>query len=164
MNRGTLAMHLSPRCGAWGRQAQRPCRNAAMANGRCRLHGGKNPGAPIGNKRALVHGRYSAEGIANRREGIALIETAIALLRQAFRAHVDVARRLRRGELSPEEAERQHKAAKAQTAEAMAVRARGVALKHGFGGASAAAKIIRAEVRTAVKEAEAVTRNRKRRG
>lgn len=32
-----------------------------MANGRCRLHGGKSPGAPRGNKNALKHGYYSAE-------------------------------------------------------------------------------------------------------
>ena len=38
-----------------------------MKNGKCRLHGGKSPGAPMGNKRRYVHGRYSAEAIAERR-------------------------------------------------------------------------------------------------
>jgi hypothetical protein len=36
-----------------------------MPNGRCRMHGGKAPGAPKGNSHALKHGRYTAE--ANRR-------------------------------------------------------------------------------------------------
>ncbi len=30
----------------------------AMPNGRCRMHGGRSPGAPKGNKNALKHGRY----------------------------------------------------------------------------------------------------------
>ena len=38
-----------------------------MKNGRCRMHGGKSPGAPKGNKNALKHGHYTAEAIANRR-------------------------------------------------------------------------------------------------
>ena len=38
-----------------------------MLNGRCRMHGGKFPGAPKGNRNARKHGRYSAEAIALRR-------------------------------------------------------------------------------------------------
>ncbi len=38
-----------------------------MANGRCRMHGGKAPGAAKGNSNALKHGRYTAEHIAERR-------------------------------------------------------------------------------------------------
>jgi len=37
-----------------------------MPNGRCRMHGGKSPGAPKGNRNAFKHGRYSAEAIAVR--------------------------------------------------------------------------------------------------
>jgi hypothetical protein len=44
-----------------------------MTNGRCRMHGGKALGAPKGNSRALKHGRYSAEAIAERRELGALL-------------------------------------------------------------------------------------------
>jgi hypothetical protein len=29
-----------------------------MPNGRCRMHGGKSPGAPKGNQNAFKHGRY----------------------------------------------------------------------------------------------------------
>ncbi|WP_352547190.1 HGGxSTG domain-containing protein [Mesorhizobium australicum] len=59
-------MHSSPRCGAKTRSAH-PCKSPAMPNGRCRLHGGKSPGAPRGNSNALKHGRYSAEAMAERR-------------------------------------------------------------------------------------------------
>jgi hypothetical protein len=38
-----------------------------MANGRCRMHGGKAKGAPKGNSHAFKHGRYTAEAIARRR-------------------------------------------------------------------------------------------------
>jgi len=34
-------------CGAYARQTGKPCRQPAMANGRCRLHGGKSTGRPI---------------------------------------------------------------------------------------------------------------------
>ena len=61
-----LPMHLSPRCGAQTRRGT-PCQSPAMTNGRCRMHGGKSPGAPKGNKNAFKHGRYSAEAIAMRK-------------------------------------------------------------------------------------------------
>jgi uncharacterized protein YjcR len=67
-----LPMHRSPRCGAKTRTGT-PCRSPAMTNGRCRMHGGKSPGAPKGNANARKHGFYSAEAIANRREISALI-------------------------------------------------------------------------------------------
>ncbi len=59
-------MHQSPRCRARTRKGT-PCRSPAMPNGRCRMHGGTSPGAPIGNKNALKHGLYTAEAIARRR-------------------------------------------------------------------------------------------------
>src|SRR5262249_9809038 len=55
-----LPMHLSPRCGAHSRRTGKPCRNGAMKNGRCRLHGGKATGAPRGNRNAWKHGNDSA--------------------------------------------------------------------------------------------------------
>ena len=39
----------------------------AMPNGRCRMRGGKSPGAPKGNRNAWKHGLYSAESIELRR-------------------------------------------------------------------------------------------------
>jgi hypothetical protein len=53
-----------------------------MANGRCRMHGGKAPGAPKGNSHALRHGRYSAQAIAERRELGALLRDMKALAEQ----------------------------------------------------------------------------------
>jgi hypothetical protein len=61
-----LPMHLSPRCGARTRSGM-PCQSPAMPNGRCRMHGGKSPGAPKGNRNAWKHGHYSAEFLAMRR-------------------------------------------------------------------------------------------------
>ena len=40
---------------------------AAMANRRCRMHGGKPKGAPKGNSDAFKYGCDSAEHIAERR-------------------------------------------------------------------------------------------------
>lgn len=62
----------APRCGAKTRKGT-PCRAPAMANGRCRMHGGKSTGprTPEGLKRSRKanwkHGYYSAESIALRR-------------------------------------------------------------------------------------------------
>ena len=56
----------APRCGARTR-ASAPCRGPAMANGRCRMHGGASTGprTPEGLQRIVkartVHGRYGAE-------------------------------------------------------------------------------------------------------
>jgi hypothetical protein len=46
---------------------------------RCRMHGGKSPGAPNGNRNAFKHGLYTAEAIARRREISALIRAMNAL-------------------------------------------------------------------------------------
>jgi hypothetical protein len=35
--------HLLPKCGAIAKRSGTPCQQAAMANGRCRYHGGKTP-------------------------------------------------------------------------------------------------------------------------
>ncbi len=69
------AMGLIPlrqQCGAWARQAGRPCRNYAGPNGRCRFHGGRSR-PPRGNKNGQKHGHYSAEA---RRERYAAARAA----------------------------------------------------------------------------------------
>ncbi len=53
-----------------------------MANGRCRLHGGKSPGAPIGNANARKHGLYTADAIAERRKLSALIRSMRGLVEE----------------------------------------------------------------------------------
>ena len=63
-----LPMHLSPRCGARTRDGT-PCRSPAMPNGRCRMHGGMSPGAPMGEANGSYrHGRFTNEAIERRRE------------------------------------------------------------------------------------------------
>ena len=45
-------------CGAKTRSGE-PCKTPAMPNGRCRMHGGKSPGAARANQNAKTHGIYS---------------------------------------------------------------------------------------------------------
>lgn len=61
-----LPMHQSPRCGAKTRQ-DTACNNGAMANGRCRMHGGKSTGPPKGNRNAWKHGLYDAQMMADKK-------------------------------------------------------------------------------------------------
>ena len=49
------------------------------------MHGGKFPGAPIGNSNALKHGLYSAEAIARRRELAALTRSMRGLVKEVVR-------------------------------------------------------------------------------
>ena len=79
---GKLPMHRSRRCHTRTRSG-RPCRSPAMANGRCRTHGGLSPGAPRGNRNALKHGRYAAEAIAWRHEIAGLLSTVKLLVKTA---------------------------------------------------------------------------------
>lgn len=44
-------------CGAKTRSGE-PCKNGAMGNGRCRMHGGMSTGAPKGNKNAVKTGEF----------------------------------------------------------------------------------------------------------
>ncbi len=60
-----LDMQKARRCGAKTRRGT-PCQSPAMPNGRCRMHGGKSPGAPKGNRNAWKHGHYSAEASSMR--------------------------------------------------------------------------------------------------
>ena len=53
-----------------------------MSNGRCRMHGGKSPGAPIGNANARKHGRYTADAIAERRELGALLRSMRGIIEE----------------------------------------------------------------------------------
>jgi len=49
-------------CGAKSKRTGQPCRQPAMANGRCRLHGGKSTGRPI------VSGQWTKKSIQRRME------------------------------------------------------------------------------------------------
>ena len=63
------AMRLSPRCLARTRSGTLCQGPAVRGRSRCRMHGGKNPGAPHGNNRALRHGGRSKAHV----EAMALI-------------------------------------------------------------------------------------------
>ena len=69
----------APRCGAKTRAGDCACRQPAMANGRCRFHGGKSTGARTAAGRARcararrTHGFYSAQTVALRREAQTLL-------------------------------------------------------------------------------------------
>jgi len=72
MSKNQIQPHDYRYCRAKNRKGK-PCRLRAgwgtnhVGYGRCKLHGGKSPGAPKGNKNALKHGKYTAEAIAERR-------------------------------------------------------------------------------------------------
>jgi hypothetical protein len=76
-----LPMHLSKRCGAHSRRSGKPCRNGAMKNGRCRMHGGKATGAPRANRNAWKNGNYSEKEKTRR--------AVMSLLLQACRKQTD---------------------------------------------------------------------------
>ena len=65
--------NLAPRCGAKARRTGCACRAPAMANGRCRMHGGKSTGprTPEGlaslARAGTRHGEYGAAGRAQYR-------------------------------------------------------------------------------------------------
>lgn len=72
-------VHAAPRCGAHARSTGEPCRAPAMANGRCKFHGGKSPG-PVGYQNALKHGYYTREAKEERRAANQLLNDAKVLL------------------------------------------------------------------------------------
>jgi len=67
-----IMANAAPRCGARSKRTGKPCRAAAMPNGRCKVHGGKSTGprTPEGlerSKRARwKRGHYSREAKAER--------------------------------------------------------------------------------------------------
>lgn len=69
----------SPRCGSKTRKGS-PCQSPAMANGRCRMHGGKSTGAPQGNQNAFKHGCYTAEALERKAMLNMLLKEAKELL------------------------------------------------------------------------------------
>jgi hypothetical protein len=67
-----LKANAAPRCGARSKRTGKPCRAAAMPNGRCRLHGGKSTGPRTleGLERSRranwKHGHFSQQAKAER--------------------------------------------------------------------------------------------------
>jgi len=67
-------------CGAKTRSnGHKPCRQPAMANGRCRLHGGKSTGPKTeeGKRKSalanLKHGLYTKDAVAEQKEYRAML-------------------------------------------------------------------------------------------
>jgi len=80
--RNTGPMVGSARCGALTRSGK-PCK-APVVRGkkRCRMHGGAaGSGAPLGNKNALKHGRYTSEAFEERQQLRNLLRQARALIK-----------------------------------------------------------------------------------
>jgi hypothetical protein len=79
--------NLAPRCGAKTRRGSL-CRAPAMANGRCRMHGGmstgpRTPEVLARSRRARwKHGLYSAAAEAQRQQTRQLIRDSLELLKQ----------------------------------------------------------------------------------
>jgi hypothetical protein len=77
----------APRCGARTRKGT-PCRQPAMPNGRCKMHGGKSTGprTPEGLGRSRrsnwKHGARSAEAMADKRHARALCRLLHELMRR----------------------------------------------------------------------------------
>jgi len=67
-----LKANAAPRCGAHSKRTGKPCRGAAMPNGRCKFHGGKSTGprTPEGLERSRranwKHGHFSREAKAEQ--------------------------------------------------------------------------------------------------
>lgn len=87
--RGLDAANAAPRCGAKKRRKGTPCGSTAMANGRCRIHGGLSTGPKTDEgieqirQAHLKHGQRSAEAVKRRKQGAALrreINKAIGLI------------------------------------------------------------------------------------
>jgi len=66
MNAGMKAIQNHPRCDALARTTGKPCKKPAMANGRCRNHGGKSLKGK--NSPSYKHGMRTKEGVALRKK------------------------------------------------------------------------------------------------
>lgn len=81
MREARAALALHPICGAHCRTTGQPCKGPAMKNGRCRMHGGTNPGAPRGERNgAYKHGAYMQEAVSRRRAARGLLSSIRRLL------------------------------------------------------------------------------------
>ncbi len=70
-----------PKCGAKAKSRNlEPCNQPAMSNGRCRFHGGKGFGPPIGNRNSLKHGLHTAEMLQQKRQISQLLKDARAMM------------------------------------------------------------------------------------
>jgi hypothetical protein len=79
--RNTGPMLGSRRCGAKTRSGKACMSPAVSGKIRCRMHGGAaGSGAPLGNKNALKHGRFTREAYAERCLVRSLLQESRALI------------------------------------------------------------------------------------
>ena len=70
----SLPMHRALRCHAKSKRSGSPCQAPAMrGHNVCRMHGAGG-GAPKGNRNALKHGGFTAEGLALKRRSAPSLE------------------------------------------------------------------------------------------
>jgi len=69
MEKALEALKTAPKCLAHARTTGKPCKNASMPNGRCRMHGGKSTGRPI------THGQRSKIAKQSRKTTTLLLNT-----------------------------------------------------------------------------------------
>jgi hypothetical protein len=81
-----------------------------MSNGRCFMHGGRNPGAPVGNTYTLVHGRYSAAAQAAKHEATAAARAARASVAEVVAQTEKALTEVANGETQPKRKGRPRKA------------------------------------------------------
>jgi uncharacterized protein YjcR len=76
-----LDLKTLPRCHAIAKSTGQRCGNPAMKGKRvCYIHGGKSPGAPIGNQNALKYGFYTKKLKAERKYIKQIIKQANKLI------------------------------------------------------------------------------------
>mgnify|MGYP000560232516 CR=1 FL=1 len=86
MDKTKIQTHDGFNCNAKTRGGT-PCRQRAgwgtdhVGSGRCKLHGGKSPGAPKGNQNALKTGFWTAKAIAERKQARKTLADSLALLK-----------------------------------------------------------------------------------
>jgi hypothetical protein len=75
--KGTLAMHLSPRCTATSKRTRRPCQAPAVTGWNvCRFHGARG-GGPKGERNGAYRtGLHTAESVAERRAVAEMVREA----------------------------------------------------------------------------------------
>ena len=72
MHEAREALKTTPKCLAHARTTGLPCKNASMANGRCRMHGGKSTG------RSQTHGQRTVEAKLERNQ----VKRLISMIRE----------------------------------------------------------------------------------
>ena len=78
-----LDLRTLPRCKAKAKSTGQRCNNPAIKGKKvCYIHGGKSPGAPIGNQHEFKSGYYTKESKADRKHLRIVMKQANKLIEQ----------------------------------------------------------------------------------